>query len=230
MTYSSRVSAANSRPAWSRPVPARSPRRAAGGAPASPPAPAGAARRCGSGPRRPPAGAARPGCPDPHVGGQLVLGHADQPARQPGRRPHLAGGRDVDPVVPERAGDEGRDGHERRARLQADQVGGQRHLGGVELAVPGHPEERFLDRQRQEGQVHPFRPDLPAGQPGGPVIGPAGQGQRHAHRHDNHYQKRVPSPPRQPRRAPAGRGPRSPARPRPWSLRAAPRRARPRSR
>ena len=86
------------------------------------------------------------------------------PARQLRRPGDPARRADVDPVVPERAGDEGRDGHERRARLQADQVGGQRHLGGVELPVPRHPEERLLDRQRQEGQVDPLRPDVPAGQ------------------------------------------------------------------
>jgi hypothetical protein len=69
--------------------------------------------------------------------------------------------------VPERAGDEGRDGHERRAPVQADQVGGQRHLGRVELPVPHHPEEGLLHRQNQEGQVDAFGLDIAAGQRGG---------------------------------------------------------------
>src|SRR6185437_3321346 len=139
--------------------------------------------------------------PDPHVGGQLVLGHADQAARQPARLRHSAVRRHVDPVVPERTGQEGRDRHERRVRLQADQVGGQRHLGRVELAVPRHPEERLLDRQRQDGQVHALRLDLAPGQPGGPVVGPAGQRQRHAQRHENHYPERGSVPALLPRQA-----------------------------
>jgi hypothetical protein len=118
---------------------------------------------------------------DPHVRGELVLREADRAAAQVTRRRDAALRVDVDAATPEGARNKHGDRDERRAAriTEADHGRGQRHLRGVELAMPQHPEERLLDRQAQVGQVDAFRPHLTAGQRGGPVVLPAGQRQRH---------------------------------------------------
>ena len=120
---------------------------------------------------------------DPHGRGQLVLRHADQVPGQVRGLADTAAGMNVDAVMPERPGREHRDSDERRVLAQADHIRGQRQLGRLELAEPGHPEERLLHRQVQVGEVDSGRPDVALGQRQRPVIVPAGQGQRYAQAH-----------------------------------------------
>ena len=91
----------------------------------------------------------------------------------------------VDPAVPEHPGGEHRQRDERRRGLvQRRDVGGQRHLRDVELAVPQHPEERLLDRQPQVGQVDAVRAHAAVLEGAGPVVVAAGEREMQSgHRH-----------------------------------------------
>src|SRR5689334_18481763 len=94
----------------------------------------------------------RKNSPDPNRGCDLVLGYADDAPGKVGRLLDAAGRIDVDAVMAKRPRRVHRQRYERRSLPQADDVGRQRKLGRVELAVARHPEERLLDRQVQVRQ------------------------------------------------------------------------------
>jgi hypothetical protein len=100
---------------------------------------------------------------NPHVGGQLPFGHASHPSGQVSGVVDAAGRADVDGVVAEGTGGESGDRDEWRVALQRHDIGRKRHLGGVELPVPQHAEERLLHRQREPRQFDALRLDLAAG-------------------------------------------------------------------
>ena len=116
--------------------------------------------------------------PDPHAGGQLEFGGADALAAQVGGCRDAGVGVDVDPAVAEHPRGEHRQRDERpRVPVQGRDVGRQRHLRDVELAVPQHPEERLLDRQPQVGQVDAIGANAAVLEGTGPVVVATGEGQ-----------------------------------------------------
>ena len=117
----------------------------------------------------------------PRIQTAAVIWYSGVPTLLPARSRRLADPArrvDVDARVPEEARREHRDGDERPVgREQRHHVGRQRHLRGVELAVPQHPEERLLDRQVQVVEVDAVGLDAPLEQRAGPVVVPARQRQ-----------------------------------------------------
>jgi hypothetical protein len=118
---------------------------------------------------------------DPDVRGELVLRQPDPLADEVARLADARGLGHVDAAVPEQPGREDRDGDERRLAGQPDDVAGQRHLRGVELAEAGHAEERLLHLLGQVGQVDAGGPDAAVPEGLRPVVPFAGQGDRNAH-------------------------------------------------
>jgi hypothetical protein len=116
---------------------------------------------------------------DPHRGRQLVLRHPDGPADQVRRLLDPTGDMDVDAVVAERPRGEHRDRDERSGLgsrgTQRGDVGRQRHLRGVELAVAQHPEEGLLDRKAEVGQLQALGTDRAVGEGAGAVVVLAGE-------------------------------------------------------
>ncbi len=118
---------------------------------------------------------------DPHDRRELVLGHADHASAQVRRLVHSRACVHVHPVVPERPRREHRHAHERSCTREADHIGRQRELGCVELAEAGHAEEGLLHGHREVPQLDALRLDAAVGERGGPVVVPAGEGERPPH-------------------------------------------------
>ena len=111
---------------------------------------------------------------NPHAGGQLILGRSHSPAGEILRSAYSAGGVHIDGGVSEHARGKDRDRDERWiGREERHYVRGEGHLGGVELPMPQHAEERLLDRQVQIPQVDAVGLDAALGQRPGPVVVPA---------------------------------------------------------
>jgi hypothetical protein len=130
---------------------------------------------------------------DPDVGGQLVLGDPHPAAGQLLRRLDARCRVHVDPVVPEGAGREDRDGDERGVLLEGEHEGGQRELGDVELLEADHPEEGLLRGQGQHRQIDTLDGDAAVRERAGAVVVAACERDRESC-HRCHLGREVPLP------------------------------------
>ena len=98
---------------------------------------------------------------DPDRGGHLILGYAHALALEVGRGVDVCVGADPNARMAKLARRIDRDRQHRVVTAgSAQQITGQRHLGGVELGVARHTPEDFLGIHAQERQVDPCRPHV----------------------------------------------------------------------
>ena len=122
--------------------------------------------------------------PEPERQGGVVFGNADPlPPKVPGL-PDPRRFMNIDVRVPERAGEENRDGHEPAGAFAAfHDVVGKRHLRDVEFLVLQHPAEDFVRLPHDAVQRNPFRMHGTVPQRPCAVIVAAGQSQPDVIRH-----------------------------------------------
>src|SRR6266571_1582233 len=113
---------------------------------------------------------------DPDRRGHLVLGNADTLALQFFRLADAALRAHENARVPEEARRESRDRDERRVlTIQRGNIGRERHLRAVELAVAHHAEESLLDRLREIDEVDAFRTNAAVAERARAIVVPAGE-------------------------------------------------------